>query len=156
MKMRNKSSIYLSIYEGWTFRPLYGRQWYRDGGVPEQEQDEDGRLVKPVMAYASKTLNASQVCYCTNKALLAVVTAVQVPKCSSCSSCPTIQVLLQQCYLFQELQELILASLKLITSGIKPVIWFFRSFTIYLAVRLLCSRVFYNESRHVLFVVSTE
>ncbi len=47
------------------------------GAVLEQEQEEGGQVVKHVVAYASKTLNASQRRYCTtNKELLAVVTAV--------------------------------------------------------------------------------
>ncbi len=47
------------------------------GAVLEQEQEEDGRVVKKVIAYASKTLNASQQQYCPiNKELLVVVTAV--------------------------------------------------------------------------------
>ncbi len=54
---------------------------YRDasdtglGAVLEQEQEEDGRVVRKVIAYASKTLDASQQRYCTtNKELLVVVT----------------------------------------------------------------------------------
>ena len=51
------------------------------GAVLEQEQEEGGRVVKWVIAYASKTLNASQRRYCTtNKELLAVVTAVELFK----------------------------------------------------------------------------
>ncbi len=51
------------------------------GAVLEQEQEENGRVVKQVIAYASKTLNASQRRYCTtNKELLAVVTAVELFK----------------------------------------------------------------------------
>ncbi len=51
------------------------------GAVLEQEQEEDGRVVKKVIAYASKTLNASQQRYCTtNKELLAVVTAMELFK----------------------------------------------------------------------------
>ncbi len=51
------------------------------GVVLEQEQEEEGRVVKKVIAYASKTLNASQQRYCTtNKELLAVVTAVELLK----------------------------------------------------------------------------
>ncbi len=51
------------------------------GAVLEQEQEEDGRVVKKVIAYASKTLNASQQRYCTTKKeLLAVVTAVELFK----------------------------------------------------------------------------
>ncbi len=51
------------------------------GAVLEQEQEEDGRLVKKVIAYASRTLNASQQRYCTtNKELLAVVTVVELFK----------------------------------------------------------------------------
>ncbi len=51
------------------------------GAVLEQEQEKDGRVVKKVIAYASKTLNASQQRYCTtNKELLAVVTVVELFK----------------------------------------------------------------------------
>ncbi len=51
------------------------------GAVLEQEQEEDGKVVKKVIAYTSKTLNASQQRYCTtNKELLAVVTAVELFK----------------------------------------------------------------------------
>ncbi len=51
------------------------------GAVLEQEQEEGGRVVKRVIAYASKTLNASQRRYCTtNKELLAVVTAIELFK----------------------------------------------------------------------------
>ncbi len=47
------------------------------GAVLEQEKEEYGRVVKPVIAYASKTLSASHKHYCTtNKELLAVVTAI--------------------------------------------------------------------------------
>ncbi len=53
----------------------------RMGAVLEQEQEEGGRVVKRVIAYASKRLNASQRRYCTtNKELLAVVTAIEVFK----------------------------------------------------------------------------
>ncbi len=51
------------------------------GAVLEQEQEEDGRVVKKVIAYPSITLNASQQRYCTtNKELLVVVTAVELFK----------------------------------------------------------------------------
>ncbi len=51
------------------------------GAVLDQEQEEDGKVVKKVIAYASKTLNASQQRYCTtNKELLPVVTAVELFK----------------------------------------------------------------------------
>ncbi len=51
------------------------------GPVLKQEQEEDGRVVKKVIADASKTLNSSQQRYCTtNKELLAVVTAVELFK----------------------------------------------------------------------------
>ncbi len=51
------------------------------GAVLEQEQEEDGRVVKKAIAYVSKTLNASQQrYYTTNKELLAVVTAVELFK----------------------------------------------------------------------------
>ncbi len=51
------------------------------GAVLEQEQEKGGRVVKQVIAYASKTLNASQNRYCTTKKeLLAVVTAVELFK----------------------------------------------------------------------------
>ena len=51
------------------------------GAVLEQEQEEGGRVVKRVIAYASKTLNANQRRYCTmNKELLAVVTAIELFK----------------------------------------------------------------------------
>ncbi len=47
----------------------------------EQEQEEDGRVVKKVIAYPSKTLNARQQRYCTtNKELLAAVTAIELFK----------------------------------------------------------------------------
>ncbi len=47
--------------------------------VLEQEQEEGGQVIKWVIAYASKTLNASQRWYCTtNKELLAVVTAMEL------------------------------------------------------------------------------
>ncbi len=36
------------------------------GAVLEQEQEEDGRVVKKVIAYGSETLNASQQRYYTN------------------------------------------------------------------------------------------
>ncbi len=40
------------------------------GAVLEQKQEENGRMVKKVIAYAPKTLNASQQRYCTtNKEL---------------------------------------------------------------------------------------
>ncbi len=49
--------------------------------VLEQEQEEGGQVVKRIIAYASKTLNASQRRYCTtNKELLAVMTAVELFK----------------------------------------------------------------------------
>ncbi len=51
------------------------------GAVLEQEQEDEGRVVKRVIAYASKMLNASQRRYCTtNNELLAVVTAVELFK----------------------------------------------------------------------------
>ena len=51
------------------------------GAVLEQEQEEGGRVVKKVIAYASKTLSDSQRRYCTtNKELLAVVMAVELFK----------------------------------------------------------------------------
>ncbi len=51
------------------------------GAVLEQEQEGEGRVVKRVIAYASKTLKASQRRYCTtNKELLAVVTVVELYK----------------------------------------------------------------------------
>ncbi len=51
------------------------------GAVLEQEQEEGGRVVKRVIAYASKTLNPSQRRYCTmNKELLAVVMAIELFK----------------------------------------------------------------------------
>ncbi len=51
------------------------------GAVLENKQEEGGQVVKSVIAYASKTLNASQRHYCTtNKELLAVVTAVELFK----------------------------------------------------------------------------
>ena len=51
------------------------------GAVLEQEQEEGGRVIKRVIAYASKTLNASQRRYCTmNKELLTVVTAIELFK----------------------------------------------------------------------------
>ncbi len=51
------------------------------GAVLEQEKEEDGRVVKKVIAYASKTLTASQQRYCTtDKELLTVVTAVECLK----------------------------------------------------------------------------
>ncbi len=51
------------------------------GAVLEQEQEDEGRVVKPVIAYASKTRNASHRRYCTtNKELLAEVTAVELFK----------------------------------------------------------------------------
>ncbi len=51
------------------------------GAVLEQEQEEGGRVVKWVIAYACKMLNESQRRYCTtNKELLAVVTAIELFK----------------------------------------------------------------------------
>ncbi len=51
------------------------------GTVLEQEQEEGGRVVKLVIAYVSKTFNASQRRYCTmNKELLGVVTARELFK----------------------------------------------------------------------------
>ncbi len=51
------------------------------GAVVEQEQEDEGWVVKRVIAYASKTLNASQRhCCTTGKELLAVVTAVELFK----------------------------------------------------------------------------
>ncbi len=51
------------------------------GAVLEQEQEEGSHVVKRVIAYASKMLNASQRRYCTmNKELLAVVTAIELFK----------------------------------------------------------------------------
>ncbi len=51
------------------------------GAVLEPEQVEDGRVVKRVITYASKTLNDSQQRYrTTNKELLVVVTAVELFK----------------------------------------------------------------------------
>ena len=51
------------------------------GAVLEQEQGEGGRVVKWVIAYASKKLNVSHRRYCTtNKELLAVVTATELFK----------------------------------------------------------------------------
>ncbi len=51
------------------------------GAVLEQEQEEGGRVVKKVIAYASKTLSDSQRRYCTtNKELLAVVMVVELFK----------------------------------------------------------------------------
>ncbi len=48
------------------------------GAVLEQEQEEGDRVIKRVIAYASKMLNMSQRRYCTtNKELLAVVTAIE-------------------------------------------------------------------------------
>ncbi len=45
----------------------------------EQEQEDDGQVVKKVIAYTSKTLSDSQCRYCTtNKELLAVVMAVEL------------------------------------------------------------------------------
>ncbi len=53
-----------------------------DGGIGallEQEQEEVGRVVKRVIAYASQTLSDSQRRYCTtNKELLAVVMAIEL------------------------------------------------------------------------------
>ncbi len=49
------------------------------GAVLEQEQEENRRLVKWVIAYTSKTLNKSQRLYCaTNKELQAVITAIEL------------------------------------------------------------------------------
>lgn len=43
----------------------------------EQEQDDNGRVVKMIISYASKTFNAIQRGYCTtSKKLHAVVTAM--------------------------------------------------------------------------------
>ncbi len=51
------------------------------GAVLEQEQEEGGRVVKRVITYTSKILNASQRQYCTtNTKLLAVVTAIDLFK----------------------------------------------------------------------------
>ncbi len=51
------------------------------GAVLEQEHEEGSRVVKRVIAYASKMLHASQRRYCTtNKELLAVVTAIELFK----------------------------------------------------------------------------
>ncbi len=51
------------------------------GAVLEQEQEEGSQVVKRVIAYTPKTLNASQRCYCTtNKELLAVSTAIELFK----------------------------------------------------------------------------
>ncbi len=53
----------------------------RMGRVLQQEQEENDRVVKRVIAYASKVLNTSQRHHCTtNKELLAVVTAVKLFK----------------------------------------------------------------------------
>ncbi len=53
----------------------------RMGAVLEQEQAEDGRVVRKAIAYTSKTLNARKQRYCTtNKELLAVATAVELFK----------------------------------------------------------------------------
>ncbi len=47
----------------------------------EQEQEEDGKVVKRVIEYSLKTLNTSQQHYCTtNKESLTVVTAMQLFK----------------------------------------------------------------------------
>ena len=55
------------------------------GAVLEQEQARDGRILRMIksgIGHASKTLNASQQCYCTiNKELLTVVTAMELFKC---------------------------------------------------------------------------
>ncbi len=49
--------------------------------VLEQEQEEGGQVVKRVITYASKTLSASQRCYCTtNKELLVVVIVIDLFK----------------------------------------------------------------------------
>ncbi len=49
------------------------------GAVLEQEQEEDGKVGKKVIAYAFKTLYASQQRYCTtNKELFTVVTTVEL------------------------------------------------------------------------------
>ncbi len=49
--------------------------------VLEQEQEEDGRVVKKVIAYASRTLNASQQKYrATNKELHVVVAVMELFK----------------------------------------------------------------------------
>ncbi len=49
--------------------------------ISEQEQEEGGRVINRVIAYASKMVNASQRRYCTtNKELLAVVTAIELFK----------------------------------------------------------------------------
>ncbi len=49
------------------------------GAVLEQDQEEGGRVVKRVIAYASKTLSDTQRRYCTtNKELLAVVMAIEL------------------------------------------------------------------------------
>ena len=51
------------------------------GAVLKQQQEKDGWVVKRVIVYASKVLNASQQrCCTTNKELLAVVTAVTLFK----------------------------------------------------------------------------
>ncbi len=51
------------------------------GAVLEQEQEEDGRVAKRMIPYASITLNASQRRYCTtNKEFMAVVTTVKLFK----------------------------------------------------------------------------
>ncbi len=51
------------------------------GALLEQEREEDGRVVKKVIAYVSKNLNVSQQRYCTtNKELFVVVTAVELFK----------------------------------------------------------------------------
>ncbi len=47
------------------------------GVVLKQEQEKEGRVVKQVIAYASKILKNSQQCCCTtNKELVAVVTTL--------------------------------------------------------------------------------
>ncbi len=49
------------------------------GAVLEQEQEDEGQVVKKVIAYAFKTLNDSQCHYCTiNKELLVVVMTVEL------------------------------------------------------------------------------
>ncbi len=49
------------------------------GAVLEQDQEKGGQVVKRVIAYASKTPNDMQHCYCTtNKELFAVVMAIEL------------------------------------------------------------------------------
>ncbi len=51
------------------------------GAMLEQDQEENGWVVKRIISYVSKMLNASQGHYCpTKKELLAVVTAVELSK----------------------------------------------------------------------------